>query len=191
MLRLLSTLSLLLLTNFGHANGFFDSRNASFEISPGKLHKGGSLTAQTLASEDPGVIKIRFEYEIQKKSLVPVPSAYLSGVYDQSLPAGFLEENGYLELEQAGAIETDDATIIHQGRVPHRNLSNAHLIQILPKNGRSEVHLVYHPSIPGFGWDEIKLILHTGIPLLGDYWIEGTLRELASLDGQGRPSSSE
>jgi hypothetical protein len=123
------------------------------------------------------MIRISIDYEIVKKNLVPVPSTYLSGNYTQVLPEEFLKEEGYLSLEESGAIETEEATIIHQGRVPYRNLNNAHLIQIIPNNGKSEIHLVYHPSIPGLGWDEVKLILHTGIPLLGNYWIEGSLVE--------------
>jgi hypothetical protein len=148
-----------------------------FGILPGKLHKGGTLTATPSETDIPGMIRILIDYEITKKNLVPVPSAYLTGNYEQVLPEEFLKEDGYLALEQAGAIEAQDSTIIHQGRVPFRNLSNAHLIQIIPNNGKFEIHLVYHPSIPGLGWDEVKLILHTGIPLLGNYWIEGSLLE--------------
>jgi hypothetical protein len=160
-----------------NATKTLDPSVSVFGILPGKLHKGGTLTATPSETDIPGMIRILIDYEITKKTLVPVPSAYLTGNYAQVLPEEFLKEDGYLALEQAGAIEAQDSTVIHQGRVPFRNLGNAHLIQIIPNNGKFEIHLVYHPSIPGLGWDEVKLILHTGIPLLGNYWIEGTLSE--------------
>jgi len=55
-------------------------------------------------------------------------------------------------------------------------MNDAHLIQILPHNKKSEMTLVYHPTVSGLGWDQLKLILHTNLPLLGDYLIEGKLK---------------
>ena len=149
---------------------------STYEIVPGKLHKGGSLVATPDSEAVPGTTTISIEYEIIRKNLVPIPNSYLRGTYEQSLPSEFLEEAGYLELETLGALEVDGATLVHQGRIPLRNLSDAHSIQIIPDNGKSEIFLLYHPSLPGLGWDQIKLVLHTNLPILGDYLIEGLLR---------------
>ncbi len=174
MFNTVKSLSLLLLVTLS-APAFADPSTSTFAILPGKLHKGGQLTATASESDIPGMIRIKVEYEITKKNIVPVPSGYLSGTYEQLLPEEFLKEEGYLELEEVGAIEAEGATIIHQGRIPDRTHADAHLIQIIPDNGKYEFHLVYHPGNPGLGWDQVKLILRTGIPLLGNYWIEGEL----------------
>jgi len=134
------------------------------------------MTATSSDTETPGVVKVTFDYEIIKKNLVPIPNSYLIGSYFQMIPEDLLTEAGYLALEEAGAIEAEGATIIHQGRAPYRGHQDAHAIQIIPDDGSFELQFLYHPSIPGLGWDDVKLILHTPIPLLGNYWIEGVLK---------------
>ena len=85
----------------------------------------------------------------------------------------FLDERGYLELEQLKSMKIEEATVHYKGRTNYRDFQDAHLIQILPDNKKSEIFLVYHPQAPGLGWDNIKLILHTGVPLLENYTLEG------------------
>ena len=69
----------------------------------------------------------------------------------------------------------DEASVVHLGRTTIGTFSDAHLIQILPDNKKSEMILTYHPTTNALGWDSIKLILHTNLPILGDYVIEGKL----------------
>ena len=149
---------------------------STFDILPGSLHRGGVLTALPQSQSGNDVL-ISMAYEIFKKTLVPVPSSFLRGTYDQKLPASFLSEHGYLELEKVKSLHIDEAVVEHLGRVNVRNLRQAHAIHIIPDNHRSEMFLIYHPGLPGLGWDQLKLILHTEVPLLGDYVIEGSLRQ--------------
>jgi hypothetical protein len=151
------------------------SELSTFDILPGKLHKGGVLTASGFPDANGVNMNVSVVYEIRKRDLVPVPSQYLKGTYDQKLPAQFLTEQGYLDLEKSKSIHLEDASVEHLGRVAIGSLSDAHLIHIIPDNHRSEMFLVYHPSIAGLGWDQLKLVLHTEIPLLRDYVIEGKL----------------
>jgi hypothetical protein len=154
------------------AVGVMANEHSDFEILPGKLHKGGSLLAKAQTMNE-DYVHIHLNYEIFKKGLVPVPSEYLKGIYKQKLPAIFLDERGYLELEQLKSMKIEEATVYYKGRTKYRDLHDAHLIQILPDNKKSEIFLVYHPQAPGLGWDNIKVILHTGVPLLENYMLEG------------------
>ena len=154
------------------AAGVMANEHSKFEILPGKLHKGGSLVAKA-ESINENYVLINLNYEIFKKGLVPVPSEYLKGVYKQKLPAIFLDERGYLELEQLKSMKIEESTVYYKGRTKYRDFQDAHLIQILPDNKKSEIFLVYHPQAPGLGWDNIKVILHTGILLLENYMLEG------------------
>ena len=146
-----------------------------FNVLPGKLHKGGFLDATPSSIENSDQMLINIVYEIKKKTLVPVPNQFLKGTYEQKLPAIFLDERGYLELEKVKSMRIDEASVVHLGRTTIGTFSDAHLIQILPDNKKSEMILTYHPTTNALGWDSIKLILHTDLPILGDYVIEGKL----------------
>jgi len=152
------------------------SETSTFNILPGKLHKGGFLTATPQVETNSENILVDFNYEIKKKDLVPVPSQYLKGNYQQKLPAIFLDERGYLELEKSKSMHIDDATVFHMGRTNLNGLNDAHLIRIVTDNKKSEMLLTYHPTTQAQGWDHITLTLHTDLPLLNDYVIEGKLR---------------
>jgi len=153
--------------------GAMASDQSKFEILPGKLHKGGNLLATLENGSSTEEVIINLKYEIIKKGLVPVSNEYLKGVYKQNLPAMFLDERGYLELEHTKSMKIKDATVWHKGRTKYLDLNDAHLIQILPDNKKSEMTLIYHPQAPGLGWDHVKIILHTGVPLLDNYVLEG------------------
>ena len=151
----------------------FASESSHFDILPGKFHKGGFLSATSIDQTNTDQILINMLYEIKKKDLVPVPSHFLKGTYQQKLPSIFLDERGYLELEKVKSIKIEEAKIVYLGRVNLGTLNDAHRIHIIPDNKKSEMFLTYHPTAPGLGWDQLKLILHTNLPILGDYVIEG------------------
>ena len=155
------------------AMNVFASEPSTFDILPGKLHKGGSLIAEAIPTQAKETINIKMDYEIIKRGYVPVPSHYLKGVHYQPLDSKFLDESGYLELETLGSMDIGEAKILHLGRIQYNEHSDAHYIHILPHNGKSELFLVYHPTIQGLGWDNLRLILHTDAPILRDYLIEG------------------
>ncbi len=156
--------------------GAMASEMTTFDILPGKLHKGGFLTAEPEMIPNTDSMIIEMKYEILKKGLVPVPSEFLKGSYEQKLPAIFLDERGYLELEKKGSMKIDEATVKHLGKAEYRGMDDAHYVQIIPDNHKSEIFLVYHPAAPGLGWDKVKLVLHTGLPMLDDYVLEGRSR---------------
>lgn len=153
--------------------GAMANETTSFDILPGKLHKGGFLKAAPEMIPNSETVLIKLNYEITKKGFVPVPSEFLKGSYDQKLPAVFLDERGYLELEKQKSMKIDEASVVYLGRTSYRGMDDAHSIQIIPNNKKSEIFLVYHPTAPGLGWDQVKLVLHTGIPMLEDYVLEG------------------
>jgi hypothetical protein len=150
----------------------YATETSLFDILPGKFHKGGYLIAEPSVINNEEV-KIKMNYEIYKKGYVPVPSEYLKGVYEQNLPAMFMDERGYLELEKLKEINLSDAKIVHLGRVVYGEYNDAHHVHIIPHNKKSEMYLVYHTNNIGLGWDQLKLIIHTPIPLLKSYLIRG------------------
>ncbi len=151
----------------------FAAESSQFDILPGKLHKGGFLSAISKIQPNSDQILIDMVYEIKKKDLVPVPSHFLKGTYGQKLPSIFLDERGYLELEKVKSMRLEEAKVVYLGRVSLGTLNDAHRIHIIPDNKKSEMFLTYHPTAPGLGWDQLKLVLHTNLPILGDYVIEG------------------
>jgi hypothetical protein len=147
-----------------------------FDIIPGKYHKGGHLIVNAQSSNNPDLIVFKINYEIYKKGLILVPNEYLKGIYSQKLPASFLDERGYLELEQKKQIVLDDAKVVYLGRAQYKGFSDAHLIHILPHNKKSEIFLLYHPSNKGLGIDSARVILHTNAPGVWDYELRGTAK---------------
>lgn len=150
-----------------------------FKILPGKLHQGGKASADIISTDThKKVILVRLNYEVYKKTLVPVPDEYLKGSSDQELPLEFIDERGYLNLEQSKTRELEDAILIHLGRVSLGGHTNGHHVRIKAKNGRSETDVYYHPHLPELGWGKVRLVLHTPIPLLKNYAMEAVLKDL-------------
>jgi len=142
----------------------------AFTITPGQFHKGGDLsyeiTKQDIASDS---LDLTISYHVLKKALVPVPSEYLSGNTVQTLPLNYLYESGYLELEKKHEEEFSDSYVTHLGRVNIDGLTDVHHVKITAKNGKSEMEVFYHPSLPALGWSRVILVLHTPIPFLKNY----------------------
>jgi hypothetical protein len=150
---------------------------AFFDILPGKLHSGGYLRSDLLDINDAQqTMKVKLQYEVIKRPLVPVPNEYLKGEEVQVLPLEFLDERGYLELEIKGTRELVDAWLKHQGRVEIAGLKDIHFVKIIAKNGRSEIDVYFHPTVEELGWVFLRLTLHTEIPLLRHYALEAKLR---------------
>ena len=59
------------------------SESSTFNILPGKLHKGGSLVATQNPSDHADEMSIDMSYQITKKDFVPVPTQYLKGSYQR------------------------------------------------------------------------------------------------------------
>lgn len=149
-----------------------------FKIIPGKLHQGGKASADLLSTnKDKGVMVVKLAYEVYKKALVPVPDEYLKGSVDQEFPLEFIDERGYLNLENAKTLELPKATLVHLGRIVVAGHSNGHHVRVKARNGRSETDIYFHPHLPELGWGKVRLVLHTPIPMLKNYAMEAELAE--------------
>lgn len=150
----------------------------NFKIIPGKLHQGGKASADLLTTnKEKGVMVVKLAYEVYKKALVPVPDEYLKGSVDQELPLEFIDERGYLNLENSKTLELDDAILVHMGRSVVAGHGNGHHVRIKAKNGRSETDVYFHPHLPELGWGKVRLVLHTPIPMLKNYSMEAVLKD--------------
>jgi hypothetical protein len=145
----------------------------NYKIREGKLHKGGTARVEVLSATERFVVKL--SYELKKKPFVPVPESELKGESIMELPLDFQDERGYLSLEQSGMMEIQDAQVKHLKRIKVGEFDDGHLIEILPRNGKSRTEISYHSSIPAAGWWSIKIKFISTIPLLSGYVINAEL----------------
>jgi hypothetical protein len=152
----------------------FSYSRDQFKITQGKLHTGGVLSVETGQVINRGKdIILNFQYKINKKLLVPVPSEYLQGNYRQIVPVSFLDERGFIELSRVKRIKVPEGTMVYVGRVSYGNFRNAYKLKILADNKMSEIEIIYHPHQDGMGWAKLKLTIFTDIPMFNNYIIEG------------------
>lgn len=170
-MKTLLTLSLLIMSQLTSAGEV-----ANYHIEKGKLHSGGRARVVVMENT-PEKFIVKLTYEIFKKILVPIPEDQLKGETLFELPAEFRDERGYLELETKGSIELEDATLKFVKRLKWNNLSDAYQVLILPKNGKSKIEAIYHPSIPAAGWAHIKVTFINNIPIFNGYQIVIVLNE--------------
>lgn len=52
---------------------------------------------------------------------------------------------------------------------------DAYYIEILPKNKKSKIDVVYHPSLPAVGWSEVTITFLSNIPVLNGYQLAAKL----------------
>ena len=143
---------------------------ADYQIMKGKLHSGGKARVEVVQSSSEAFI-VKLNYEIIKKILVPIPSDQLKGESVFELPPEFRDERGYLELETKGVMNLPNATLKFVKRLQWNQLNNAYQILILPKNGRSQIEAIYHPSIPAAGWARISITFINNIPIFNGYQV--------------------
>jgi hypothetical protein len=104
-----------------------------------------------------------------QKPWAPIPSHALKGQDEIELPLMFKDERGYLELEQRGQIELEEGKVIFIKRVNQGPLKNAYEVQVLPKNGKSKIDVIYHPALPSAGWAKITVTFVSSLPVLNGY----------------------
>ena len=148
----------------------FSGETADYHIQKGKLHSGGKARVEVVQNT-PEAFIVKLNYEIYKKILVPIPEDQLKGETLFELPTEFRDERGYMELQTKGVIEIEKATLKFVRRVKWKNLSDAYQVLILPKNGRSKIEAIYHPSIPAAGWANIAVTFINNIPIFNGYQI--------------------
>lgn len=147
---------------------------AQYSVDPGTLHTGGSAEVQNLTHESKFVVHLK--YLLKKKFYVPIDDEKLKGEIDYELPIEFKTERGYQELEALKVIELEKAHLKFIKRLDFKNYKKAYQFQVVPKNGKSIVDVVYHPAIPGVGWGKIDILIM--INKLGIDHYQITLRAL-------------
>ncbi len=135
----------------------FANTIVKYNVDPGVLHTGGSAIVENLKHDSKFLVNIK--YQLKKKIYVPIEDEKLKGETDYELPMEYQTERGYQELEALKKIEIDDAFLYFTKRADYKNLKNAYFFQVHPKNGKSKVHVVYHPNLPGVGWAQIDIFI--------------------------------
>lgn len=149
---------------------------SNFKILPGKFHSGGSFFASVKSTSDAKkTMTINLKYDIDKKTMIPVPKEYLKGEIEQDIPLEYLDERGYLSLEQTMTKDFSDAKAVYLGRVDVGIYKDAHHVNVIAKNGKSETELYYHPQAPGIGWVKVRMTIYPPLPILKNYTVVALL----------------
>lgn len=146
----------------------FAGDTAKYHILKGKLHSGGKASIE-ITENSPEKFVAKMNYEIYKKILVPIPDDVLKGETIIELPPEFRDERGYMELEAKGSMDIEDAKLQFIKRVKWQKYNDAYQVLILPKNGKSKIQAIYHPSVAAAGWAQVIVTFISKVPLLNGY----------------------
>jgi hypothetical protein len=141
--------------------------SAEYKVAPGSLHKKGNVFITVLPDEK--VFKVKMDYKVKKKDLVPVSSSLLRGSKTFDFPNSFRTVAGYIDLQAKRSIEIPKAKINFVKRGDIGELKNAYFLEVLPTNKKSKIDIVYHPSLPSVGWQSIKITFISPFPILDGY----------------------
>lgn len=145
-----------------------------YRVKEGQLHRKGKIIVTVLP--EPKKFKVQMDYEVKKKPMVPVPDKLLRGKTIMEFPEQFKTEEGYKELEEKKVMEIPKAVLKFVKRGDYGKLKNAYFIDVFPKNKKTSINLIYHPSLPSVGWSEVKIKFISKIPILDGYRIDATLK---------------
>lgn len=140
----------------------------NYHIAKGSLHKGGVAKVEVTTKNKKSFVT-KMSYEIFKKTLVPIPSKALRGETIISMPPEFSTSKGYQNLEKKGVMEIDKAKLQFVKKTSWRGMSGAYNILILPKNGKSKIEVLYHPTIKAAGWARVVITFISPYPILNGY----------------------
>lgn len=152
----------------------FAQTSADYKVLAGKLHKDGSVKVQILPG--PQKFKVQMDYNVIKKSWVPVPSSLLKGKTIMEFPEEFRTEAGYQHLEKEKSMDIPKAVLKFVKRADFGNLKNAYYLEVLPINKKTKIDIIYHPSLPSVGWERVKITFISNIPVLDGYELIAQLR---------------
>lgn len=148
--------------------------SADYKIKKGKLHEGGKVHVEILPESEK--FKVLMTFAVKKKKYVPVPEKLLKGDTTMEFPDEFRTEKGYKHLEQAKTLEIPKARLQFVKRVPLPNQKKeAYLLKVLPNNKKTEIEILYHPSLPSVGWERVDITFISKIPLLDGYEVKAEL----------------
>lgn len=145
----------------------FAQSSAEYRVTPGSLHKKGNVFITVLPDES--VYRVKMDYKVKKKDLVPVSSSLLRGSKTFDFPNSFKTVAGYIDLEIKKTIEIPKAKINFVKRGDIGELKNAYFVQVLPTNKKSKIDIVYHPSLPSVGWNSVRITFISPFPILDGY----------------------
>lgn len=149
--------------------------SADYKIKKGKLHEGGNVHVEILPESEK--FKVQMTFAVKKKKYVPVPDKLLKGDTTMEFPEEFRTEKGYKHLEQAKTLEIPKAQLQFVKRVHLANFkTDAYLLKVLPKNKKTEIEILYHPSLPSVGWERVDITFISKIPILNGYEVKAEIR---------------
>jgi hypothetical protein len=149
--------------------------SADYKVQKGKLHKGGKVHVEILPVKEK--FEVQMTYAIKKKRMVPVPEKLLEGETVMEFPQEFRTEKGYKHLEELKTMEIPKARLEFLRRVQLPNLKKAaYLLKVLPNNKKTEIEILYHPTLPAVGWEKVEITFISKIPLLDGYEVKAELR---------------
>ncbi|MFL5783054.1 MAG: hypothetical protein ACJ76H_00510 [Bacteriovoracaceae bacterium] len=153
----------------------YGSNSANYKVLPGKLHKKGKVIVNILPDQE--TYRVKMDFNVKKKDFVPVPSKLLKGSTIMEFPDKFRTEAGYKELQKKGKIEIHNAELRFVKRADYHGLKDAYFIEVKPKNKKSRIDIIYHPSLPSVGWEKVEITFLSKIPVLDGYELEAVLKE--------------
>jgi hypothetical protein len=151
----------------------FAQTEAHFKVLKGTLHKKGTVVAKILP--DPKKYDVLLEFEVKKKSLVPVPASLLKGSKTYEFPLDFRKEDGYKKLEKEKELTIHKAVLKFVKREDIEDLKGAYFIQVLPTNKKTKIDIIYHPSLPSVGWLNVTITFISNYPILDGYELKAEL----------------
>lgn len=153
----------------------FASTTANYNVLPGKLHKKGKVVVNILPDKD--LYRVKMDFNVEKKNLVPVPAKLLKGSTVMEFPEKFRTEAGYKELEKKKHIDMKKAQLVFKKRADAGRLKNAYFFEVRPTNKKSKIDIIYHPDLPSVGWYKVDITFLSNIPVLNGYELEAKLKE--------------
>lgn len=152
----------------------FGQDQSTYSVKKGKLHSKGKILVTVLP--EPQKFKVQMDYEVKKKPMVPVPDKLLRGKTVMEFPEKFKTEEGYKELERDKIMDIPKAVLKFVKKADYGTFKNAYFLDVFPKNKKTKINIIYHPSVPSAGWIDVKLEFISEIPVLDGYRIEATLK---------------
>lgn len=115
------------------------------------------------------------DYELKKKSLVPVPSKLLKGKTVLEFPKEFRTELGYRNLKTAKTMQIKKAMLKFVKQGTFKEYKNAYFIEVHPTNKKSKIDIIYHPKLPAVGWAQLEITFISHFPVLNGYELKADI----------------
>lgn len=130
------------------------------------------ITTKNIGSEN---FTMELKYNIFAKFLFFERT--LDGITSIDLPVKYLSPYGYEELEEAGTLSDEVATLTHLGRKNLPNHYDCHKVRIKPKKDNKWVGVfTYCPDIPSIGFARTQILMKE-IPVVGSHTVYTRIRE--------------